>query len=108
VAKAGLILWNLAAPLAAAPFKTVYKTCIFPQAVKALRCPKASFSADCKAVIQNKPAIAAEALRHPKSEAESTVQAGLLVRGCDGGLGEFLALGIGLFGGLAGFERDIA
>jgi hypothetical protein len=29
VAKAGLILWNLAARLEAAPFKTVYKTAFF-------------------------------------------------------------------------------
>jgi hypothetical protein len=50
VAKARLILWNLAARLKAAPFQNGLQNCIFPQALKALRHPKASFSANCEAV----------------------------------------------------------
>jgi hypothetical protein len=43
VAKAGLILWNLAARLEAAPFQNRLQNCIFPQAVKALGHPKSEF-----------------------------------------------------------------
>jgi len=43
VAKARLILWNLAARLEAAPFQNGLQNCIFPQAVKSVAPPKSEF-----------------------------------------------------------------
>jgi hypothetical protein len=51
VAKAGLILWNLASRLEAAPFQNSLQDCIFPQAVEALRRPESGVEQIVKPVV---------------------------------------------------------